>query len=153
METRLAALGDVKQISAMFEHFYAYNAGQQPQYYRHAAVEGSSIRQVVESVQSDLFIVLDGNEIIGMLHAEEKSTPPSEACVPHKYADIMALFVDPTYRGQGIGESLIIAAKKWAEQRHLDYMEQFVLTENEGGMQFYGKMGFETVSTSMRLPL
>ena len=153
MEIRAAVPEDVQNISAVFEHFYTYNAGRQPQYYRQAAEEGGYPRRIIESSTSDLFIVLDGSTIIGLMHIEEKETQHSEAIVHHRYADIVALFVDPTYRGHGVGDRLIRAAKNWAKSRKLDYLELFVLAENEGGLGFYEKSGFETVSFNMRMPL
>jgi ribosomal protein S18 acetylase RimI-like enzyme len=153
MEIRLAELADVTQLRAMFEHFFAYNAGQQPHYYRRAVEEGSYPKYVIESSDADLFIVLDGSAIIGLMHIEEKTTPPYSSFVPHKYADVAALFVDPTYRGQGVGDRLIRAGKKWAKARQLDYLELFVLAENDGALRFYEKMGFQTMSHNMRMTL
>jgi ribosomal protein S18 acetylase RimI-like enzyme len=153
MEIRLAVPEDIQKISAVFEHFYTYNAGQQPQYYRQAAEEGGYPLRIIENRLSDLYVALDGGAIIGLMHVEEKITPPNESIIPHRYADIVALFVDPTYRGQGVGDRLIRAAKKWAKGRKLNYLELFVLAENEGGLGFYKKAGFETVSFNMRMPL
>jgi ribosomal protein S18 acetylase RimI-like enzyme len=153
MEIRLAIPEDVPRISAIFEHLYAYNAGQQPQYYRQASEEGDYPRRVIEGQDGAILIVLDGSAITGLLHIEEKTTPPSVSIIAHTYAEIVALFVDPTYRGQGVGDRLIQAAKKWAKARKADFLELFVLVENEGGLKFYEKMGFETVSRNMRLSL
>jgi ribosomal protein S18 acetylase RimI-like enzyme len=38
----------------------------------------------------------------------------------------------------------------WAKARGLDYLELFVLDENEGAFQFYQGNGFKTVSKTMR---
>ena len=152
MEIRLAIPEDVRQISAVFEHFFTYSAEQRPQFYRQAVEEGGYPRRIIESGNADLFIVLDGSVIIGLIHVEERETSPYESTARQRYADVVALFVDPTYRGQGVGERLIRAAKKWAKARKLRYLELSILAENEGGLGFYKKAGFETVSYTMRMP-
>ena len=45
------------------------------------------------------------------------------------------------------------AAKKWAKERNLDYIELFVLSNAEEANAFYEREGFETVSRTMRYVL
>jgi ribosomal protein S18 acetylase RimI-like enzyme len=153
VEMRVAAPDDIAQISVLLEHSFAYNAAHQPSYYKEASEKGQYPRSVIGSVNGDIYIALDEEVVIGLIHVEERSTPPYETYIPHKYAEVVDLFVDPTYRGQGVGEALVSAAKKWAASRRLDYLELFVLSENDGGIRFYERMGFETVSHNMRLLL
>lgn len=153
MEIRLAQPEDIPRISAIFEHLYAYNAGQQPQYYRRATEAGDYPRGIIESGDSDLLIVLDDVTVVGLLHIEEKTTTPFVSVIPRRFAEVVALFVDPTYRGQGIAENLVSEAKKWATARRIDSLELFILSENTDGARFYERLGFEVASSNLRLPL
>jgi len=65
----------------------------------------------------------------------------------------MDLFVLPSCRKKGVATTLINAAKEWATKRHLDYLELFVLAENENAAHLYMSRGFHVVSNTMRYTL
>ncbi|MGE7673281.1 GNAT family N-acetyltransferase [Lysinibacillus sp. NPDC094403] len=50
-----------------------------------------------------------------------------------------------------IGSVLLHEAKKWAEERKLDYLELNVLAENIGAINLYNKHGFKEMCHTMRL--
>lgn len=54
---------------------------------------------------------------------------------------IAGLFVLEAYQGQGIGKQLLEEAKKRSETLHLE-----VYLQNEKGMMFYKKNGFQMIS-------
>lgn len=153
MQVRLATINDVENISTLYEHFYAYNANQQPQYYKEAVESVGYPKYSIESNQDDIFVAIEDNTLIGFVHVKEDKTSPYDMIVQHKFAEVVDVFVEGPFRGHGVGPLLISAAKQWAKMRGLDYLELFVLTENENSRQFYEHVGFSAVSTNMRLLL
>ena len=150
---RPAAKSDIPAVSALYEQFYRYNAGQQPCFYRAAAENGKYPERVMDSGSEELFVCERNGGIIGLLHVAEDQTPPYQPVVPHRFAAVIDLIVDETARKQGAGKALMNAAKQWARERGLDYIELMVLRENELGIGFYRHEGFDTVSHTMRLKI
>ena len=58
-------------------------------------------------------------------------------------AEIHEIFVDPDFRGRGIGTALINRAIEYAKKRGRCIMELWVGVENKGAIEFYKKLGFE----------
>ena len=57
-------------------------------------------------------------------------TPEFSCVLPHRYACLADLVVDEAHRQQGIGSTLLGAAKRWAQDRRLEYLELSVLSQN-----------------------
>lgn len=153
MEVRIAVLEDVNSICQLYNEFFEYNATLQPKYYRNGKENGSYPKSTIESKESDIFVVVDDNRICGFIHIQEAKTPPFDAFVPHKYAEIIDFIVTVQYRRRGAGAMLMDAAKKWSNSRGLEYMELLVLTDAKGEKLFYEQENFETVSSTMRCQL
>ena len=63
------------------------------------------------------------------------------------------LIVDAGVRGQGIGSQLLAAAKRWARNRRLEYLELQVLAQNEGAQHLYESQDFVEATKVMRCML
>jgi ribosomal protein S18 acetylase RimI-like enzyme len=156
MEIRLGALSDVDARCVLYELFFEYNSSQQPEYYRAVHYPkaspryGEYPRNVITSATDDFFVAADNGRIVGFLHVSEDSTPPFASVVPHRYAEVVDLFVTEPHRRLGIGSALVDAAKAWAKARGLDYLNLLVLNENADASGFYQRYGFKTVSQTMR---
>ncbi len=153
MDIRMAAQKDIDSIRVLYEHFFVFNANQQPQYYREALESGKYPASVIENSHEDIFIAVEEHAVIGLIHVLEDKTPPYGVYIPYRFGVIVDLFVEPPFRGTGVGALLTDAAKQWAKKRELAYLELFVLAENENGIRFYDHIGFKTVSHTMRLTL
>lgn len=154
MIIRVATQKDVPALCGLYNEFFAYNANQQPLYYKTAVEAGTYPQSVIESPKEDLLCVVNGDDTpVGLAHVMEQQTPPYDCFVPHKYAFVMDLFVTAAFRGRGAGAALLGAAKQWAAARGLDYLELNVLAENTAAFRFYQREGFQTVSQTMRLTL
>ena len=151
VEIRQATLKDINEIAVLYQEFYALNALSQPEYYQEATETGAYSRSVIESRQGDLLIATEADAVIGLIHVEESKTPPYAPIVQHRFAEVIDLIVETSFRKKGVGTLLINAARQWAKNRGLDYLELFVLSENQGGIAFYHRTGFRTVSHNMRL--
>jgi len=153
MEYRTAGLNDVEQISMLYQEFFTYNAAQQPLYYRPAIEGGGYPKHIIANEQEELFIAVENDKAIGLLHIAQAQTPPHDCFVPYKFANVVDLYIQPGYRGKSVGAELMNLAKYWAENRGLDYLELNVLAENENAVRFYEREGFQAVSHIMRINL
>jgi ribosomal protein S18 acetylase RimI-like enzyme len=140
-------------INALYEQFYRYNANQQPYFYQAAIEDGKYPENVMDSENEKLFVAEENGAVIGFIHVVEDKTPPYKPVVPHRFAVIIDLYIDEKHRKLGLGKELMNAAKQWAKERGLDYIELMVLRENEAGIGFYQREGFQTVSHTMRLKI
>lgn len=132
---------------------FFHNASQQPKYYQAAAAYPNYPLSVINSRTAELFVAEEEGLILGFLHVAEEETPPFEAFVQMKFASVIDLFVLPAHRSKGIGSALLAAARQWAKERGLSYMELNVLTENENAIRLYQKQGYGKVSHILRCPL
>ncbi len=153
MEILTANYGHVKQICSLYEQFFAYNADQQPKFYKRANETGEYPKSVIESDTEELFVAVENELVMGVLHIGEDKTPPFPCFVPYKYAVIIDFFIMAEYRSQGIGLLLLDEAKQWAQKRKLSYIELSVLKNNVDGVRFYEREGFQEVSRVMRYTL
>lgn len=153
MEIRLVTLDDIAAICRLYEEFFAHNSGLQPSYYRAAAETGGYPKSTMEDNAADIFVAVENRELVGFLHIRESKTPPFDAFVPHRYAEVIDFITTAAHRGKGIGTMLMDAAKQWAKARNLDYIELFVLSEATEETRFYQHKGFVPVSQTMRCTL
>lgn len=153
MDIRVAVLEDVTEICGLYNEFFEYNSSLQPEYYRYGKETGSYPESTIASNESDIFVAVDNGKICGFIHVKEAETPPFDAFVPHKYAEIIDFIVALSYRRCGIGTMLMDAVKQWSKSRGLEYVELSVLSNAKGEKLFYEQENFKTVSHTMRCPL
>ena len=106
--------------------------------------------QVKSQISSLLLRII---QLLGLFIYKEAQTPPFDAFVKHNYAEIIDFITTAAYRKKGIGSKLMDAAKQWAKERNLNYIELFVLSDAQDEYSFYEHKGFVTVSQTMRCPL
>ena len=80
-------------------------------------------------------------------------TPEFSCVLPHRYARLEDLAVDEAVRGQGVGSELLAAAKRWARNRRLEYLELNVLAQNENAIRLYESQDFVEATKVMRCML
>ena len=62
--------------------------------------------------------------------------------VPIPTSSLAAVWVDPKFRRQGVGEALIDAAVRWSESRSVERVEARVTEHNGKAIAFYERVGF-----------
>jgi ribosomal protein S18 acetylase RimI-like enzyme len=66
-------------------------------------------------------------------------------------ADLVSMWVRPSARGQGVGQTLVKAAALWAQERGYPVLSLWVTETNESARRLYERCGF--TSTGERQPL
>ena len=91
---------------------------------------------------------LDGCE--EYLRMDAEGAPFDQGTDPERLED---LAVDEAVRGQGVGSELLAAAKRWARNRRLEYLELNVLAQNENAIRLYESQDFVEATKVMRCML
>lgn len=84
MKIRLATLTDLPEVSNLLTMFFAYNAAQQSTNYISVTESGDYPRLVINSNKGDFIVAEINDEIVGLVHVEENTTPPM------KYPKVLA---------------------------------------------------------------
>lgn len=65
--------------------------------------------------------------------------------------ELIAIYVDPGFKQQGIGSKLIRACEEIAKSKDKNEIRLWVLEENKSARQFYEKHGFESTNLTKKL--
>jgi ribosomal protein S18 acetylase RimI-like enzyme len=57
-------------------------------------------------------------------------------------AEMLAVWVAPTHRRQGVGQALVDYARRWAQARGVDTLVVGVYADNVAAVRFYARVGF-----------
>ena len=63
----------------------------------------------------------------------------------HHYADrgrVGGIWVEPTWRGRGLGQQLVLAIQDWARERGLQALDLWVSGDAVGALLLYHRLGF-----------
>lgn len=124
-EIRLRALRDSPRA---FGSTVAETEARCPEYWLHRACAGSEGRESV------ILVAEDGLSWVGMVGGflSEGGTR----------ADLISMWVDPGYRGRGLGSDLVQALTSWAGQRGARSVYLGVTSDNVPAIALYERCGF-----------
>lgn len=143
MEIRPAVYEDIPALLPLYRCLFCESAQLQPYNFRCADQAEDFLKQAIDGPDSTILAAVRDGEIAGFAVLFEQQTPPYNCLVPHRYAYLMDLIVQPELREIGIGSGLLDAAKDWARERKLDHLELNVLAENKTATHLYERNGFE----------
>ncbi|AVK84921.1 N-acetyltransferase [Lysinibacillus sp. B2A1] len=151
MKIKIATLDEIQQIEILYQKLFLKMSILQPNYLKPTKQDVEFIRNTINEKESDILIAEINKHVAGFLLVQETITPSYSCLVQHKYAFITDVIVGKPYQNQGIGSSLLLEAKNWAQDRNLDYLELSVLAENTGAISLYEKHSFKDMNHTMRL--
>ena len=88
--------------------------------------------------RDELYVVCIDDKIIGYMTCWINRRLPWLA---YKTMEIGKLYVEPEYRGKGIGTELINKAKELCKENDIKYLKVEVTADNEQAKEFYKKNG------------
>jgi ribosomal protein S18 acetylase RimI-like enzyme len=86
--------------------------------------------------ENALFVAEDGHEWIGLVGGWVFEEAGSQ--VPY----LISMWVDPGYRGRGIGQALVEQAIDWVRGRGMDHLIVEVEATNRNAISLYTRCGF-----------
>ena len=145
---------DIPAILALYCQLDQALVDLQPEFFCAAPREDAFVRQAVQANDADYLLAEADGAVIGFALVNYAGWTPEFSCVlPHRYASLADLVVGKAYRGQGIGGQLLAAAKRWARDRRLEYIELNVLAQNENAVKLYESQDFVEATKVMRCML
>ena len=151
---RPAGKGDIPAILALYRELDQALVALQPEFFCEAPREADYVRQAVKAMDADYLLAEQDGTVLGFALVNYAGWTPEFSCVlPHRYACLADLVVGKPYRGQDIGAQLLAAAKRWARDRRLEYLELNVLAQNEPAIRLYESQDFVEATKVMRCML
>ncbi|WP_174616074.1 GNAT family N-acetyltransferase [Virgibacillus ihumii] len=93
------------------------------------------------------FGAFNDEELVGMVTLLQQQSPLK---LKHK-AHLLAMYVSPKMRGEGVGEQLLVEAIHYAESiGAIEILQLAVVTSNEKTIRLYKKLGFEVFGLEKR---
>jgi ribosomal protein S18 acetylase RimI-like enzyme len=150
IDIRRAVQGDYRALAGLFREVHDYHAETRPDLFQAGAAVILLEKDFTEKVASpdEVYLVAKtGEQIAGFVHVVLKVRPSWSSFAAS--ADISAVSVTQTMRGQGIGRKLLAAAEAWALEKDATYLTLGVHTFNVEGQNLYRSAGFEVESLKM----
>ena len=96
-----------------------------------------------EETESAVFVALEGSDPVGMVAVYEEDD---------ESARLIAMWVAPPARKQGVGIALVNAVFEWARDRDFEAITLDVADDNKPAVALYKKIGFEATGQTRPLP-
>jgi len=91
------------------------------------------------------------DEPVGLLMMDGHTDSP---LFRHRHwAELVALYVAPSQRGNGLAERMVAAGSAWAHEHGYERVQLYVTRTNVGAQSFYERRGFKPVQEIWRLEL
>lgn len=151
---RPATTADIPAILALYRELDSTLVTLQPEFFCEAPREDAEIRRAIQADDADFLLAERDSVPVGFALVAYAGWTPEYSCVlPHRFARLEDLVVDKAHREQGIGGELLAAAKRWARNRRLEYLELNVLAQNESAVRLYESQDFVEATKVMRCML
>lgn len=151
---RPAVAADLPAILGLYRVLDEELVDLQPEFFCAAPREEEPVRRYIEAPDADFLLAEQEGAVVGFALVLYAGWTPEFSCVlPHRYASLNDLIVAPEKRRQGVGSSLLGAAKRWARDRRLEYLELNVLAQNSSAIALYESHDFVEAARTMRCML
>ncbi len=139
---RLAVEDDLKRVQELSQELMEYEKSitkREFMFNLDWALTGEGYENYKSNISRDeLYVVCIDDKIIGYMTCWINRRLPWLA---YKTMEIGNLYVEPEYRGKGIGTELINKAKELCKENDIKYLKVEVTADNEQAKEFYKKNG------------
>lgn len=151
---RPATLADEWAVQQLFGALHAFNTTLDP---RFALADGwqailhEHLHQGTSHQLSLTLLAWAGREPVGLLMMDGHIDSP---LFRHRqWAELLALYIDSSWRGSALAERLVAAGTAWARQHGYERIQLYVTRSNVAAQGFYARHGFRPVQEIWRLEL
>lgn len=116
-------------------------------------VEENVYQQMLDEVESAIFIAEVDGTPAGMAEVSLHDTPPYPVIRPRCFALVESIVVLSEFQRAGTGAALMEKVEDWARQNGAETCELNVYAFNSGALAFYRQLGYGEVSQRMRKKL
>lgn len=133
----------IPRIVEMWKDFMDFHAKVDPFYKRdpkaHIGYQ-KHLEKVIGSRNEQLYIAMDGNDVVGYTYARIVKYPP---VFNYRYFGYLNdMYVDPACRRKGLGRMMYKTAIEWFTRRGMKQIELGAVAKNRVAVGFWRKMGF-----------
>ncbi len=142
---------DASDVIRLWGALHRYNAGLDARFELAAGWETlvqEYLAQSQDSHDSVWFLACRNGVAIGFVLVEVHTDSPLYR--HRRWAEIVGLYVEPSYRGGDVAERLMERAYDWALRQQLHVIQLYVTSANLLAQRFYTKQGFVNSQLIMR---
>lgn len=153
VQIRAAIATDYVKLCEVFAEIDGYHAEALPHIFQAPpgpARSRASVQGIIDNPDAALFVAEADGDIVGLVDVRLHTTQDIPILVARRYAVIDAIVVRRAFWGQGVGRHLMHRAETWARARGLGEVLLNVWEFNRRAIDFYERLGYETVSRRMR---
>ena len=154
LNIREAVASDYDDLCALFEEADALHRENLPRIFQKpgGAARG---RDYVDGLITDdavgFFVAQAGDRLVGLIYVMIRESPDVPILTRRRYAVVDTVVVKNEYRRAGIGRALMEKTREWAVAEGADSIELHVWEFNQGAIEFYRALGYETASRRMSM--
>jgi ribosomal protein S18 acetylase RimI-like enzyme len=143
---------DYEALLPLFEEIDALHRQHHPERFQEPAGparERAYLLATLADEQQQFLVVEAGGGLVGFVHVILQEAPPLPIVRPRRLAQIDAIVVKATHRGQGLGRLLMTQAEAWANAQGAASIELGVYEFNHEAQEFYQGLGYTGVYRRM----
>lgn len=139
---RKATLEDVSAISLLYREQFREMAKLIPDFIKEGDQSVEFLEKTISNDESDILVYENDGTVVGFILLQAKEKPDFDFMIPGKYCYIMDVMVTEAHRNKGFGTVLMNSAKDWAKEQSCNLINLDVLSNNNGAITLYEKLGF-----------
>lgn len=140
LSCRWADLGDLDRVTCLFSRLFD---GTDPGELR------DIYREVLQEDEGGVFLLLDGERVLAGAHLAMRREYVEGSEAGEKTAYLEAIYVDESYRKQGLGRQLLDACQDRARASGCRLLASDCLLDNKDSLLFHLAAGFQEVSRNI----
>jgi len=143
---RLATSDDDAQVHSLFHGLHAFNATLDSRFSLAddwPAVLADHLTHERLHHHGATFLAWLGERAVGLLMMDGHTDSP--LFLDRHWAELIALYVVPDQRGEGVADDLLDEGMAWAKDHGYTRIQLYVTTSNMGAKRFYGRSRFKPI--------
>ncbi len=149
---RKAKKDDFEALAVLYRQIHDLHAEHRPDLYR-PGVKTIMTRERLDAILADvdqqIYVADHDGAAVGFVQATFKDLRSRASSSIEAQAEIQAIGVDASYRGKGIGQTLMAHAESWALAKGAEYIRLGTHAFNKAAQKSYRTAGYEIESISM----
>lgn len=143
---RIATTDDLNSIFTILKEVHSFHYKYRPDIFKDLNEPAvlNRYRTLIESSDSEIYVYLLNNEIIGYMTLMPTNSPPHPILLDRKIVLMQELAILKDYQRKGYGKELYNKALKYVEAKQADKLELMVWSFNKGAIDFYLKLGMDS---------
>jgi len=164
---RTANLTDFEAVATLFEALHRFNASLDPRFeladnwrvllhsHFQRTCTAAGALWLLACIDQPGIAAHDGrngakrSKAVGLLIMEAHEDSP--LFKHRRWAELVALYVEPAYQGSGLAAQLVAHAQTWVAEHGFDRVQLYVTSSNKPAKEFYRRCGFHPVQEIWRL--